>query len=285
MPFCPNPECPHKKSLGEPAEFIKGVTTCTNCGAPLIRYLYKTIEDELIDLSIEIPVQELSHLATIFRSVGIPYPNCWIGIRIKSDFIKKQLPLKKLNDIPSKYRIPGNFDIIGGSLVDEMPSDYIVGFEVKRFRYIAGNLKDPDSFGTSQAKGYSLFGFNKVMLCHIVVAQPLNLPNYNDWFLNNSIVLDGMEKLQKRKIGINDETFFGCGYSILGWAQVSHKDPHEAGGLPSFIVKHAKENPFSRDVLFQDARNALISHTRSLYKQKMSNRTANSRPIIVALDS
>jgi DNA-directed RNA polymerase subunit RPC12/RpoP len=35
MPFCPNPDCPHRKSLGEPAEFNKGVTTCSDCGSTL----------------------------------------------------------------------------------------------------------------------------------------------------------------------------------------------------------------------------------------------------------
>ncbi len=35
MPFCPNPDCPHRKRLGEPAEFLKGVATCSDCGSPL----------------------------------------------------------------------------------------------------------------------------------------------------------------------------------------------------------------------------------------------------------
>ena len=35
MPFCPNPDCPHRKSLGEPAEFNKGVMTCSDCGSTL----------------------------------------------------------------------------------------------------------------------------------------------------------------------------------------------------------------------------------------------------------
>lgn len=35
MPFCPNPDCPHRRSLGEPAAFNKGVTTCSDCGSTL----------------------------------------------------------------------------------------------------------------------------------------------------------------------------------------------------------------------------------------------------------
>jgi len=35
MPFCPNLDCPHRKRLGEPAEFLKGVAICSDCDTPL----------------------------------------------------------------------------------------------------------------------------------------------------------------------------------------------------------------------------------------------------------
>jgi hypothetical protein len=35
MPYCPNPDCAHRKRLGEPAEFNNGVTTCSDCGGTL----------------------------------------------------------------------------------------------------------------------------------------------------------------------------------------------------------------------------------------------------------
>jgi DNA-directed RNA polymerase subunit RPC12/RpoP len=35
MPFCPNPDCPHRKRHGEPAEFSKGVDVCSDCGSTL----------------------------------------------------------------------------------------------------------------------------------------------------------------------------------------------------------------------------------------------------------
>ncbi len=35
MPFCLNPDCPHRKRLGEPAEYLPGVTTCSDCGSSL----------------------------------------------------------------------------------------------------------------------------------------------------------------------------------------------------------------------------------------------------------
>jgi preprotein translocase subunit SecY len=35
MSFCPNPECPYLKKIGKPAEFIEGITHCTDCSSPL----------------------------------------------------------------------------------------------------------------------------------------------------------------------------------------------------------------------------------------------------------
>ncbi len=35
MPFCPNPECPHRKRFGEPAEYRKETSTCSDCGSQL----------------------------------------------------------------------------------------------------------------------------------------------------------------------------------------------------------------------------------------------------------
>jgi preprotein translocase subunit SecY len=35
MAFCPNPDCPHKKKIGRPAEFRDGFTHCSDCGSPL----------------------------------------------------------------------------------------------------------------------------------------------------------------------------------------------------------------------------------------------------------
>jgi len=37
MPYCPNPDCPHKKRTGRPAEFSKGITLCSDCGSVLVK--------------------------------------------------------------------------------------------------------------------------------------------------------------------------------------------------------------------------------------------------------
>ena len=35
MAYCLNPDCPHKKKIGRPAEFREGITHCSDCGSPL----------------------------------------------------------------------------------------------------------------------------------------------------------------------------------------------------------------------------------------------------------
>ena len=35
MAYCLNPDCPHKKKTGRPAEFREGFTRCSDCGSPL----------------------------------------------------------------------------------------------------------------------------------------------------------------------------------------------------------------------------------------------------------
>lgn len=114
-----------------------------------MKYLYKTPEEELIDLSIRFRPLTLSPLAQVLHYLGVNYPDCWIGVRISSDFLKQYLPSKLPYKIPDDCKIPGDFDIIGGPLINKIPTDYVVSFEIKRFRYTAsGDLKNPsDEFG------------------------------------------------------------------------------------------------------------------------------------------
>jgi uncharacterized RDD family membrane protein YckC len=35
MPYCPNPDCPHRQRLDEPAEFNPGIKICSDCGSAL----------------------------------------------------------------------------------------------------------------------------------------------------------------------------------------------------------------------------------------------------------
>jgi hypothetical protein len=34
--YCPNPDCPHARSTGEPAEYREGITQCQECSSTLV---------------------------------------------------------------------------------------------------------------------------------------------------------------------------------------------------------------------------------------------------------
>lgn len=41
MPYCLNPECPHRKEMGYAAEFREGIPHCSDCG--------NLLTEELVD--------------------------------------------------------------------------------------------------------------------------------------------------------------------------------------------------------------------------------------------
>ncbi|MBI3582719.1 MAG: hypothetical protein HY096_02060 [Nitrospinae bacterium] len=245
-----------------------------------MRYLHKTPEEQLIDLSLKEPtLLMMSPLAQIFQYIGISLPKCWIGIRMPTDKLKEPLhSVRHCND----YKIPGDLDIIGGHLSDGIPSDYIVGIEIKRFRYLyspdnrAWVVKNPDSYGREQARGYSVFGFNKIMLCHFVVAEPIDHQDYNPWLLNASIIADGMQAVKKKRIKIKLCDPFG--YCIIGWSQVSFKDPLYAGSFRGpEIIKSTPENHFLADINFKYVQKALLQQVQ----RKLKELNSDSLPIIL----
>lgn len=44
MPFCLNPDCRHRISTGKPAEFLEGITHCSDCGSPLSEEAFEKID-------------------------------------------------------------------------------------------------------------------------------------------------------------------------------------------------------------------------------------------------
>jgi hypothetical protein len=252
-----------------------------------VRYLYETPEEQLVDLSLEDPTLLVhSPLVRIFLDMGVSFPNCWIGVRMSTDTLKGFLPSVKC---PDRYKIPGDLDIIGGPLSNGMPSEYIIGIEIKRFRYLystdnhSWGLKDPDSYGTKQARGYSLFGFDKIMLCHFVVAEPVHHPEYNPHLLNASIVDNGIMAVRKKRIEIEPHDPFG--YCIICWSQVPyelhedslHKGPLRTGSLGGpDIIKSAPKNPFMTNKNLQDVRKTLLQQVQ----RKLDKLTSHSVPAI-----
>ena len=63
MPFCPNPLCDHRKSLGEPAEFKSGVTTCSECGSKLT--------EKIPDFPPQAPAPQFVNFETVYSAANI----------------------------------------------------------------------------------------------------------------------------------------------------------------------------------------------------------------------
>ena len=51
MPFCPNPDCPHRKTTGKPAEFLEGMTHCSDCGSVLVEEVTEKPDTQKFTLS------------------------------------------------------------------------------------------------------------------------------------------------------------------------------------------------------------------------------------------
>ncbi len=247
----------------------------------MMKYLYKTPEGQLVDRSLNFPI---SPLAQIFNHLDVPYPYCWIRLRKRSSFLEKSLCKSK---IKKNFKMPGDFDIIAGPLVDWSPTDYIIGIEVKRFSFILKNnrwvLKKPYSFGEKQVIGYTLYGFNKVMLYHFVVAEPILLTESKDgrvWIDNSSIVNVGMDAVKRLEIIPDDP----CGYCIGGWSQIPHKDPNSAGGIPApYIIKPTPDNPNANKKTFQNVRDVLLDRMSKEIRYKIRKlRKSIPLPLIIS---
>lgn len=52
MRYCPNPDCRHRISTGNPAEFLEGITHCSDCGSPLSEEVIQKADTAKITLRI-----------------------------------------------------------------------------------------------------------------------------------------------------------------------------------------------------------------------------------------
>ncbi len=192
-------------------------------------------------------------------SLGVPYPDCWIAIGVKSDFLKDSLPKPIPSDVEWEYKLPGDFDIIAGPMEAGAPADLVVALEVKRFPFNNGVVKHPSGYGRLQAKGYLLFGFDRVMLTHIVVANPLEYQGSN-WIGNAAHVAEGMDALQRKKLDLSDVKCYG--YSIGGWSELPGGTPDLSGGFGFRIVRPPSQNPLCKQEKFIAVRDALFDKIR-----------------------
>ena len=63
MPFCTNPNCPHREETGRFAEYRDGITKCPECGSPL--------SDNMVDLPNKNEKIESDLFSKILITIGL----------------------------------------------------------------------------------------------------------------------------------------------------------------------------------------------------------------------
>ena len=101
-------------------------------------------------------------LKPAFRWLDMPWPHCWVALEVNRATVGVTDPL-----LPQQ---PGDFDILIGRLLSNWAPDFrwIAAIEAKRILATADDELVPDRFGTTQARGLRHFGFDRVLLLHIV---------------------------------------------------------------------------------------------------------------------
>lgn len=51
--YCPNPDCPHRKETGHPADYLDGIDACADCGAALTAEPIGDTSEEVEALDLE----------------------------------------------------------------------------------------------------------------------------------------------------------------------------------------------------------------------------------------
>ena len=77
--YCPNPDCPHVDDTNEAAEFLTGITSCSDCGTRLVETKPTWTEEESLQYEEFVPVKEVLGAAlvpfveSLLQSAGIRF--------------------------------------------------------------------------------------------------------------------------------------------------------------------------------------------------------------------
>jgi preprotein translocase subunit SecY len=88
MPFCPNPDCPHRKATKKPAEFQSGITLCSDCGSPLVESFREEVQKRRIALTdLHRKILLTIGLLLVWRVLAlIPVPG--VNLQVSKSFIE-----------------------------------------------------------------------------------------------------------------------------------------------------------------------------------------------------
>ncbi|MGE0711704.1 MAG: hypothetical protein AB7N76_26655 [Planctomycetota bacterium] len=193
---------------------------------------------------------DLAESAVLLRALGHSLPRdyilSWLGLDPQASWcvlgllrqhLSRELPLGK----------PGDFDLIGGRVVDGVPSfDYLVELEVKRRTVRDDGAPDNMSEnGTKQAEGAAALGFDRVLLLHLLVGAERDLPDgcADSWAsVHNGDFAQAVKMTAGRLRSILDsDRAPRFGYGLLGWGQVKDTDPSLTSAVCPVLLRPPPE--------------------------------------------
>lgn len=104
-------------------------------------------------------------LEAVFQLLGVPWPWCWFALDVQ----RHDVGLTDSN-LPAR---PGDFDMLIGKRREDGGPDFgwIAAVETKRIVVRPDDTMPGRDYGTTQAAGLKQFGFDQVLLLHLVVRE------------------------------------------------------------------------------------------------------------------
>lgn len=212
-------------------------------------------------------IAKTSQCENLLQSLGIHYPNCWIGIEFKKELLLPDWPHTK----------PGDIDIIAGNFIEDshildLNSTIAIQIKIRKIRNYDDLKSFPSGNGTFQTQKTSQMGFPRTYLGHIIIREPREIGD------NQSISWNAMNNASfgtafKRCYGLIKKELETCpyGYIALGWGQAHGMDWRVSG---AFSMNIAKEAPIINQL--NDHKMPLFNSLRSIFEQPRNDK----RPLI-----
>lgn len=213
--------------------------------------LFEKDEKFIIDILFKSP----DPLSSILDRIGYDYPKCWVMIHTKTRNLVPRWGDQK----------PGDIDIIVGSIVDdELSLENLLAIEVK-IRKITSQDKlnsFPSGRGTTQAAGLSKLGFNKVILLHVLLRDPKEVPEdaHPNWnIMVNTSFFDFYKACENQIVDFIKENDSYFGYAWIGLGQVHGRSYSESGGVSHRMAVNPPEITNHNDLEIAANRTELLA--------------------------
>lgn len=176
-------------------------------------------------------------LESAFQLLGVSWPWCWFALGVQQHDLRltrAQLPAR-----------PGNFDMLIGRRAHDGSPDFgwIAAVEVKRIVVRPDDGMPGRAYGTTQSAGLKEFGFDQVLLLHLVVRER-RADGVLSPFPQDS--RDGFTVALRRRMASLDPS---CGWLAVLWAHDENDQGDMQGGAgfdTSLYIKPPVLRPKSR---------------------------------------